>query len=665
MNDYLFYLLLGSGAGAIIAGFAMGLVISYQGSGIVNFAYGAIAMWSAYVYAELRNGAYLLPIPGLLDRYHIGRDVGFTWAFILALLTSALMGLLIYVLVFRPLRDAPALARVVASVGLIIVMIGLKDRRFPDQLAMRVDPILPRKVVTISNTLSVPRDGLWLLMIVLLITVVVWAASKYLKFGLATRAAAENEKGAVLLGHSPDFLAASGWVVSSVVGAVIAILASPLVQLNGSIFTFGFLIPALGAALIGKFRHFWPTVLTGIAIGMVQSTFTKMQLDFSWWPKYGMREGLPFLVIIVTMMVSGERLPERGAVGGWKLPFVPQAKVTWFSVGAPLVMVSAGIIFLGPLWRAAIMSSLIASVLALSLVVLIGFGGQTSLAQMAFAGISGFALSKLASNYDIPFPFAPILAALGAMFFGLLVGLPALRVRGTNLAIVTLAGGVTIAEFVFKQPWVIGGVNNGGAKVPNPSLGDWNLGLVYGNQTSRPIFAFFLVAILTILCLMVANIRRSGSGRVMLAVRGNERASAAVGINNTHVKMMMFALSSFIAGMGGALIAYRFGAVSDLSYGTIASLTALSFAYLGGITSVSGAVTAGIVAASGVSFYAMNQVVGSFGTWEALIGGVLLIVTAITNPEGIAGALRTQSGAARLKRQNAKLAKGSAVSVST
>ena len=654
MIDYLFYLLLGCGAGAIIAGFAMGLVISYQGSGIVNFAYGAIAMWSAYVYAELRNGAYLFPSPGLPDRYRFNHDVGFTWAFSLALLTAALMGLLIYALIFRPLRDAPALARVVASVGLIIVMIGLKDRRFPDQLAMRVDPILPREVVTITDKLRVPRDGLWLLAIVLLITVVVWAASKYLRFGLATRAAAENEKGAVLLGHSPDFLAASGWVISSVVGAVIAILAAPLVQLNGSIFTFGFLIPALGAALIGKFRHFWPTVLTGVAIGMVQSTFTKMQLDFSWWPQYGMREGLPFLVIIVTMIVSGERLPERGSVGGWKLPFVPLANVTRLSVGAPLLIASAGIIFLGPLWRAAIMSSLIASVLALSLVVLIGFGGQTSLAQMAFAGIGGFALSKLAGNYSIPFPIAPILAAAGAAIFGLLVGLPALRVRGTNLAIVTLAGGVTIAEFVFKQPWVIGGVNNGGAKVPNPSLGGWNLGLIYGNKTSRPIFAFFLLAILTILCLMVANIRRSGSGRVMLAVRSNERASAAIGINNTRVKMMMFALSSFIAGMGGALLAYRFGAVSDLSYGTIASLTALSFAYLGGITSVSGAIAAGVSAASGVSFFAMNQVFGSFGRWEALIGGVLLIVTAILNPEGIAGGIRMQVAA---KRQQKELAK--------
>jgi branched-chain amino acid transport system permease protein len=308
------------------------------------------------------------------------------------------------------------------------------------------------------------------------------------------------------------------------------------------------------------------------------------------------------------------------------------------------------------------MSSLIASVLALSFVVLIGFGGQTSLAQMAFAGIGGFALSKLATYYGIPFPFAPILASLGAMLFGVLVGLPALRVRGTNLAIVTLAGGVTIAEFVFKHPWVIGGMDTGGPKIPNPSLGGWNLGLIYGNKTSRPIFAFFLLAVLTILCLMVANIRRSGSGRVMLAVRSNERAAAAVGINNVRVKMMMFGFSAFIAGVGGSLIAYRFGAVSDLSYGTIASLTALSFAYLGGITSVSGAVAAGVTAASGVAFYSMNQVFGSFGRWEALIGGVLLIFTAITNPEGIAGGIRMQVAEKRRQKEIAKQEKSALAS---
>jgi len=196
----------------------------------------------------------------------------------------------------------------------------------------------------------------------------------------------------------------------------------------------------------------------------------------------------------------------------------------------------------------------------------------------------------------------PLLAAFGAMLFGLLVGFPALRVRSTNLAIITLAGGVTIAEFVFKNPAVIGDIESGGAKIPNPKLGSWDFGLVFGDKVSRPIFGVFLVVILVLLCIAVANIRRAGSGRVMLAVRGNERAAAAIGINVTNVKMTMFAFSSFIAGVGGTLIAYRFGSVSDLSYGVMASLTALSVAYLGGITSVSGAVTAGVTATAGVMF---------------------------------------------------------------
>jgi branched-chain amino acid transport system permease protein len=619
-------------------------------------------MWSTYVYAELRNGAYPFPIPGLPGRYHFGDDVGFRWALLLALLTAAIIGLAVYLLVFKPLRQAPALAKVVASVGLIIVFITLVERRFQDVTAMRVAPILPREPVTITGNLTIPRDGLWLLAIVVVIAAALWMASKFLRIGLATRASAENEKGAVLLGYSPDFLAGLGWVISAVVTTLIAILAAPQVQLNPTIFTFAFLIPALGSALIGKFQNYWPTLITGVLIGMGQSICTKLQNDISWFPEYGAREGIPFIVIIVTMVLLGERLPERGAVSSWKLPSVPQARVTLFSVLVPTGIALIALFALGPLWRAALMTTIIASVLALSLVVLTGFGGQTSLAQMAFAGVAGFALSKLAMRWDIPFPIAPLLASFGAMLFGLLVGFPALRVRGTNLAIVTLAGGVTIAEFVFKNPAFIGDISTGGAKIPNPQLGPWDFGLVFGNKVSRPVFGIFLIITLVLLCIAVANIRRAGSGRVMLAVRGNERAAAAIGINVTRVKMTLFAFSSFIAGVGGTLIAYRFGSVSDLSYGVMASLTALSVAYLGGITSVSGAVTAGITATAGVAFYGMDQVIGGMGSWEVLIGGVLLIITAIMNPEGIAGGIRLQVAEKRHAKELAKQEKSALAS---
>jgi branched-chain amino acid transport system permease protein len=653
MTDYLFYLLLGSGAAAIMAAFGLGLVITHQGSGVVNFAHGAMAMWVAYVYADLRQGAYPFPIPGLPARYHFAGDVGFRWAFLLAVLTAVALGLAVYLLVFRPLRRAPSLAKVVASIGIVIVLMTLVDRRFEDNTTIRVGAILPREPVTLWGDLTVPRDGLWLALIVVVIAAVVWAASRYTRLGLVTRAAAENEKGAVLLGYSPDLVAGLSFVVASVIGGVVAVLASPMIQLGSSVFTFGFLIPALGAALIGRFRSVWPTVITGLAIGMVQSTFTKLQGDLSWFPTYGAREGLPFLVIIVAMFVLGERLPDRGAVDSWRLPAVPDARVGAVAVIAPIAAAVVGLLVLGPLWRGAIMTTVIAVLFALSFVVLTGFGGQTSLAQMAFAGVAGFALSKLGTGWGIPFPFAPLLACAVATVFGVLVGFPALRVRGTNLAIVTLAGGVAISEFVFKNPTFVGDASTGGAKIPHPALGSWDFALVLGTKSSRPVFGIFLVVVVAVAALAVANIRRSATGRRMLAVRSNERAASAIGIDVGRSKVSVFALSSFIAGAAGCLIAYRFGSVSDASYGTIASLTALAVAYLGGITSVSGAVTAGLVASSGVAFYALGRVMSSVGRWEALVSGVMLIITAITNPEGIAGAVRGRAALRRTREATA------------
>ena len=649
MTDYLFYLLLGTGAGAIIAAFGLGLAITYQGSGVVNFAHGAMATWVAYVYADLREGSYPFPVPGLPGRYHFGGslagDVGFRWAMLLALATAAVMGALVYLLVFRPLRRAPALAKVVASVGLVIVFTSLVERRFADKTNIRVDSILPREPFRLTDDLTVPRDGLWLALIVILIGVALWAMSRYTRVGLVTRAAAENEKGAILLGYSPDRLAALSFVVASLVSGLIAVLAAPMIQLGSGVYTFGYLIPALGAALIGTFRHVAPTVVTGLAVGMVQSTFIKLQDDIPGFPEYGAREGLPFLVIIVAMVLLGERLPERGTVDMWRLPAVPAARATAVSVAVPVVAAVAGLLLLGPLWRGAIMTSVIATVMALSFVVLTGFAGQTSLAQMAFAGVAGFALSRLAMQWDVPFPLAPLLAAALATAFGVLLGLPALRLRGTNLAIVTLAGGLAISEFIFKNPKYVGDASTGGAQIPNPDLFGWDLGLVLGSKSSRPIFGIFLVVVATVLCLVVVNLRGSATGRRILAIRSNERAAAAIGISVARIKMLAFAMSAFVAGAAGCLVAYRFGAVSDVSYGVVASLTALAIAYLGGITSVSGAVTAGIMATAGVAFFGMGELIGSLGTWEALIGGVLLILTAIMNPEGIAGAIRSKVAA--------------------
>jgi branched-chain amino acid transport system permease protein len=143
-----------------------------------------------------------------------------------------------------------------------------------------------------------------------------------------------------------------------------------------------------------------------------------------------------------------------------------------------------------------------------------------------------------------------------------------------------------------------------------------------------------------VLVVVVANIRRSATGRRILAVRSNERAAAAAGIHVAGTKLVGFAMSAALAAVAGCLVAYRFGSVSDASFGVMASLTALAFAYLGGVGTVGGAVAAGLLVPSGVVFFVLSRLSGSVGPWEAFIGGVLLVVMAIGQPEGVAGAWR-------------------------
>jgi ABC-type branched-subunit amino acid transport system permease subunit len=311
-----------------------------------------------------------------------------------------------------------------------------------------------------------------------------------------------------------------------------------------------------------------------------------------------------------------------------------------WAVVLPTAVVAVALLFAGPLWRGAILTSMIAAVFALSFVVLTGFGGQISLAQLAFAGVAGFGLSKLTTTWSVPFPLAPLLAALLAAVLGMLVALPALRIRGTELAVITFAAGVTISELVFKNSDLVGSASTGGAPVANPTLGPWDLGLVAGTSSSRPVFGLLVLAVLVGSCLLVVRLRSSAVGRRMLAVRASERAAMACGVNVAAQKIVLFGVAAFLAGLGGCLTAYRFGNVSDASFGTIASLTALTMAYLGGITTVGGALTSGTLAASGVAFYGLSQLSSSTGRWDVVIGGVMLIVVVVRFPDGLAQAFR-------------------------
>ena len=216
----------------------------------------------------------------------------------------------------------------------------------------------------------------------------------------------------------------------------------------------------------------------------------------------------------------------------------------------------------------------------------------------------------------------------------MVVGLPALRLRGLTLGVVTLALAYAIEAVWFRNADI---VSSSGARVTPPSMLGIDLGIGAGEDFPRIEFGLLCLFTLVAVALGVAALRRSALGSAMLAVRANERSAAAVGVNVVRVKVLAFALASFIAGLGGSLLAYRRGVVTFDSFTAIGGLALLSTAYLAGVTSVWGGINAGILAASGIVFIALDRWV-ELGAWFQVITGVLLVATLIAHPEGIASA---------------------------
>ena len=655
---YLQNLLTGLGDGAVIAGVALGLVLAYQGSGVLNFAHGAMMMYSTYIYDELRDtGDFVFPISFLgVDRINIlgtpekGELASFWPAFLIALLMAAVLGLLIHLLVFRPLRGAPLLAKVVATVGVFILLQSLVLLRFGTSNET-VRAILPTDTVTVLGT-RIPQDRFWLAGIVILTALVLTILYKATTFGLATRASAEEEKGATLLGFSPNVLAAGNWMLASVVAAVFGILAASLSNGVNTVNYTLLVVPALAGALVGALRSFWVTAAACLVLGMVRSELSLLQIK-SWWPDFartGMRDVLPFIVIVGILFLRGRSLPTRASLVDAKLAFAPKPRNVLNATLALSAGTLLGIFFFDRALRLSLYESLTSIIIVLSIVVLTGFVGQVSLAQAVFAGIAGFILGKIALETGIPFPVSPILGAIGATILGLVVGIPALRIRGIQLAVVTMALGVALGTILFTNRWFIG--NTGALPIEAPDLFGVNLAANVGTDFNRWEYGVMLL-IVTILCaLFVVNIRRSGTGLRFLAIRANERAAAACGVNGAAVKLQAFAFSSFLAGLGGAMMAYLRGQISGESFSVFASLALLAFAYLGGIGSVSGALVAGVIAPGGlaVALIAKGFSGDSIGTYANLVGGVGLILTAILNTDGIAGKIARDNQARRKAR---------------
>lgn len=608
MAEIIRFAMLGLGVGAVYVLLGQGLVLVYRGSGVVNFAHGGLALVGAFAYFELAEQQDW-PVPAALAA---------------ALVLNAALGALIHLLIMRPLRASSPLARVIATLGVLIVLQALVTIRYGAD-PRSVAGFLPQDPVPLLGA-TVSGDRLWLLGIAVAVTALLWASSRFTVFGLAAQAVAENRRAAAALGWSPDVVATVNWALGGALAGLAGILVVPLTGLQISTLT-GLVIAAMAAALLASFRSYWLILAGGMGIGIAQSEIGRFL------PVQGLTTAVPFVVIMLVMVARGRGLPLRDSVME-RRPEVGTGRIR-LRVVVPLVAVLAVLsLFVLPDDLNVILTvTCVVSVMLLSVVVLTGYAGQLSLAQFTFGGVGAWFAGTAVASLGWPFEPALVAGIVGAMALGLVFALPALRTRGVNLAVVTLGLGASIQALWLTNSQFTGG--NAGTTVGPQTV----LGLSIDPILNPASYATFCLVCLTLVALAVANLRRSGSGRRMLAVRTNERAAASLGVNIFTTKLHAFVISAGVAGLAGTLLAFRGYAITyDTTFDPFQSITAVTLAVLGGVGYVTGPVLGSTLASGGIGSLVTELFEDVDPQWLVLAGGLAFVLLLIQDPNGMVSA---------------------------
>jgi sulfate-transporting ATPase len=605
MNEVIRFALLGLGVGALYAFASQGLIVIYRGTGILNFSLGATAIAGVFMQWELQ---YEYGWPFLASAI-----VGVAW--------SALLGMLTHWVIMRPLRRASSLVRVIATLGVLITIQAAVVIRYGSN-PHQVDSWLPTDRVTLWGEVGITVDRLILLGIGSASALGLWLLYRTSQFGLATEAVSESERSAAAIGLSPNRIALLNWALGSAMAAVAGIFVVPIITLQVTAMT-ALILAALAAALVGDFRSFPIATAAGFALGIGQALVGRFA------DQQGLGPSLPFLVIIVVLVFRGRSLPLRDHYLQ-QLPMLGNGRVSWawalFGCGAVVFLMLTK----QAKWVDAITVSLGVAIVLLSIVVLTGYAGQLSLAQYSIAGFGAYVAGRLVAVFDIPFLLGLVAGVAAAVPLGLIFGLPAVRTRGINLAIVTLGLGTTIELMLFNNRNYTGGVQ--GTQVGNPDLFGYDIGSI--NHPAR--YGIFVLVMAMLAVWVVANVRRGRSGRRLIAVRTNERAAAALGIDVMVAKLFAFSLASAIAALGGIVLAFRLSSISYQSFTNFTSITYVGLALVGGVGQLLGAFVGGTMATAGLNQEILESTWEGVGRWIQLISGIAILLTVLAYKDGVA-----------------------------
>ncbi len=601
---------LGVFIGAPYALLAIVITLMYRTTGVLSLANAGFASIAAYVFIDLAGP------PG---------DTGWPTApaALVAVAVTMVVGLIVERLAMRPVRHAPPMTKLIATLGVLTVINGVLLWVYGfDPKAAQL--IFPNETVEIGNV-RVQYQQFAILIIAIASALLLSGFLRRARFGIAIRAVADDPDAARLAGVRPNTVSQFNWALGAILSAVTGILVAPLQQVTVGTFVL-LSIKALVGTLIGGLVSLPLAFIGGIGVGVIESVSV---LESS----IPGTSDLVILALVTAVLIFRRKWPtvaESSAPVARSAPrFVVPARFRWVLVAAGVAALAAAVIIPAgsTYWSFIGGRALFFAIECLAIVIVSGWGGQVSLMQAAYAGIGAFGTAYLVVERSWALGPALIVASLVGMLLGALVGIPALRLNGPQFAVASLAFAGAATGWLFKRK-----------EFPR----SMKRGDLFGFELSSDIRVYFvMLAITAVLFLLAANLRRSTHGTLVLAARDAPRTVSHFGVSAPRVRIGVFMFSSFTATLGGGLYAVLLTGLSPTDFGLLLTFALMTYTVVGGMRSLLGPIIAAVL--FGVLPQVFQTRAGSNASAVPdIIAGLIVVLLISSRPNGLASFFPTR-----------------------
>jgi branched-chain amino acid transport system permease protein len=558
--------------GCIYAIAASGLVVAYNTSRVLNLGYGAIAYTIALVFYELRGAHHIL--------------TGWEALVVCVFVIGPVLGMILWQGLFRWLVGLGLLPTLIASIGIAVALPALCLMVFkPGQIFYAAGVSNQGTLLKRIGSVYFTVDQEYAVIAAVVVGVLLVYLLRFTTIGLRMRAVCDSRTVAGLTGTSPNLTSNLSWAISGALAAIGGVFLAPLLALTSSSFL-TLTVASLAAALVGGLRSIGITFIAAMAIGTASSSLVGLD-STNTLIKNGMQPSLPFLVMVAAVLLRRNpidvgQLPRRTVELAERFESVPSL-LSKLALPAALVLVVPAV--LNTYWVGVVGLGLISAVVFLGFTFALGYGGLLPLGQAAFVGISGFAGADIAANTGVPLLLAVVLGALIGTGSAVVIALIGGRLSALEFGLLTIAFGLFTDNFLYNWSTL---VPLAGRNVGTPSFFGFDL-----DTTSRQYYLFAVVLALALV--LVALYRRRVGAFYIGAGRMRPALVSATGVDPRVGRVVAFALSAFVAGIGGGMIAIyqKFLASTDLT--TTTGLTWLAVVVFMGVRSPAAAVIAGLV----------------------------------------------------------------------